>query len=105
MLNPHTTRILVWFVFSMVGVALFWIAFGRSLSRAQASLRNARGDCEKHAGMFWESIPPENPTGDFIDARKHYVIWKNEVESIKRQRAYCLFATPGVMAIILLFVT
>ncbi|EBI8090607.1 hypothetical protein DKG10_03420 [Salmonella enterica] len=104
MLNPHTARILVWFVFSMVGSVLFWVAFGRSLSRAQASLHNARSDCEKHAGIYWESSPPKNPTIDFIDASKRFVIWKNEVESIKRQRAYCLFATPGVMAIILLFV-
>lgn len=104
MLNPHTTRILIWFVFSLVGSVLFWITFGRSLNRAYASFRDARGDCEKHGGMYWESFPPEDPTGAFINARERFVIWKNEVESIKRQRAYCLFATPGVMAIILLFV-
>ena len=100
MLSPHTARIMVWFVFSMVGCVLFWFAFGRSIVRAQASLRDARGDCEKHAGMYWESIPPENPTSAFIEARNRFVICKNQVDSIKRQRAYCLVSTPGVMAII-----
>ncbi|MDS7909080.1 hypothetical protein PTQ57_27040 [Klebsiella pasteurii] len=103
MLNPHTMRILVWFVFSMVGCIFFWIAFGRGLIRAQESLHNAMSDCEKHAGMYWESFPPENPTNAFIDAHKRFVIWKKEVESIKRQRRYCLIATPGVIAIMSLF--
>lgn len=94
MLNPHTLRIIIWFVFSIVGCILFFIAYGRSLKRACSFLHDAKVSCDK--------IKKNNNYGDYVDAHQRYKVWKNEVASIKRQRTYCLLATPGILAIIAL---
>lgn len=94
MLNPHTLRIIIWFVFSLVGCVLFWFFYGRSLKRAYSSLRDAK--------ISFDKAKDNNTCGDYVEAHHRYTVWQKEVASIKQQRTYCLLATPGVLAIIAL---
>ncbi|HHS9618858.1 TPA: hypothetical protein ACTXAA_000432 [Raoultella planticola] len=94
MLNPHTLRIIIWLMFSLVGCALFCFFYSRSLKRAYSSLHDAK--------ISYDKAKDSNTCGDNVEAHHRYKVWQNEVASIKRQRAYCLLATPGILAIIAL---
>ncbi len=94
MLNPHTLRIIIWFMFSLVGCVLFWFFYGRSLKRAYSSLRDAK--------ISFDTAKENNACSDYLESHHRYTVWKNEVASIKRQRTYCLLATPGILAVIAL---
>ncbi|EAB3658200.1 hypothetical protein JF078_003705 [Salmonella enterica] len=98
MINPHTTRILVWFVFSLIGSGFYWLAFKRPLNQAYAALRLAREDLEKARAYTPKSI-------EYAQAQEQLQLLQKKVSELKRQRISYFPYIPGGMAILILFIT
>lgn len=87
---------------------MFWIAFRGDLNRAYALVTNAR---EKYHAAGGDKLSLGLAIGtkrdisiELLEARENLTKCEAILESVTRQRRHCFLATPGVIAIILLFV-